>query len=272
MLTTQSLRGIIVPVITPFDSQGHVDWLSYERLLERLFKSGIHGLLLNGVTGEASTIRDGELELLIRKARDVSQGKPVIAGVGYAKALATVRRLKLLKEMGADGALVPIVDRSQSRLEELIPYFEDLTVAELPIILHDLSVPRTSRAAIEDVLSIMDIHQVIGVKTSTGDIRRLFKFAHSSKKSVLCGEDSLFFASLSCGAKGGILASANLDSEPYLNIIKLFRTGKIPDAGRAFDQLTPLIQFLDTEPSPALLKWMLAQKGYIRSEKLRLEA
>lgn len=106
MLTAQYLRGIFVPIIIPFDSQGHLDWLSYERLLERLFRSGIDGLLLNGITGEAPKIKDAELELLIKKALDVSQGKPVIAGVGYHKSLATVRRLKLLKDMGADAALV----------------------------------------------------------------------------------------------------------------------------------------------------------------------
>lgn len=118
----------------------------------------------------------------------------------------------------------------------------------------------------------MNIHQVIGIKTSTGDIRRLFKFARLSEKSILFGEDSLFFASLSCGAKSGILLSANLDCETFLNFYELFHSGKIPDAARVFDQLTPLIKFLYTEPSPAPLKWLLAQQGYIRSEKLRLNA
>lgn len=149
---------------------------------------------------------------------------------------------------------------------------EELRTAGLPIILHDLLVPGANPVPIDEILSLMKLDSIIGVKTNTGDIRRLFKLARSSKKSVLCGEDALFYASLSCGAKGGILANSNLDSASYLQIVKLFRAGHILEAGGLFDQVTPLIRFLQSEASPAPLKWLLAQQGYIRSDKLRQRA
>ncbi|MFF2890187.1 dihydrodipicolinate synthase family protein [Paenibacillus sp. NPDC057967] len=272
MLTTHSLRGLFVPVVTPFDEQGKLDWLSYEKLLDRLVGSGIQGLVLNGVTGEASSLTDHELEALIRIARDASRDIPVIAGIGYSKASTTDKRIGILKELGAEGALVPLSSLHSSLQKTFTPLLEELTTAGLPVILHDLPVPGERPIAIEQVLSLLEYDQIIGIKTSTGDIRRLFKLARSSEKSVLCGEDALFYASLSCGAKGGILASSNLDSDSYLRIVEQFRAGYIPDAGLIFDQLTPLIRFLCTEPSPAPLKWLLAQQGYIRSGKLRLKA
>lgn len=270
MLTTHRLRGLFVPVVTPFDDQGNLDWLSYERLLNRLMGSGIDGLVLNGVTSEAFALTEQELESLIRKALDVSEGKPVLAGVGYNGKSASSARIRHLKELGADGALIPLTSPRSMRQVPFAALLEELTTAELPIILHDLPVSGARPVPNNEILSLMNLDSVIGVKTSTGDIRRLFKLARSSKKSVLCGEDALFYASLSCGAKGGILASSNLDSTIYLQIVEQFRAGYIPEAGQLFDQITPLLRFLQSEASPAPLKWLLAQQGYIRSDTLRL--
>lgn len=104
---------------------------------------------------------------------------------------------------------------------------------------------------------------VIGVLEGTGNTRRVFNLSRSSSKPVLCGEDELLFASLSCGASGGILPGANVDSEQFVEVYELFRAGKIEEAHRQFERLLPLVQFLFSEPDHAALHWLMAERGQI---------
>lgn len=152
----------------------------------------------------------------------------------------------------------------------IIEHFHALVKAELPVILYDIPHRTGVALNLETVKTIMEMEHVIGLKESTGDIKRLFKLTRSLTKPVLCGEDELFFASLCCGGKGGILASANLDTDQFVQVYELFRAGKIEESSQRFDQLQPLIQFLFSEPNPAPLKWLLSERGYIRSDRLRL--
>lgn len=68
--------------------------------------------------------------------------------------------------------------------------------ADLPIILYDIL-----SLDLETVKAIMGMDHIIGLKESTGNIKRVFKLARSLTKPVLYGEDELFFTSLCCGGR-----------------------------------------------------------------------
>lgn len=273
MLTEDTLRGVMVPVVTPFDRSGELDIRSFEELIRRLVSKGIHGLIVNGTTGESPVIESREFEILIAAARQAiaaSRAIPLIVGIGTSNTSATVSRTMQAKSLGADAALVAAPGSNFPSQQAVIRHFQALAEADLPMILCDP--PHRTGAALdlETVKVIMGMDHVIGLKEGTGNIRRIFRLARSMSKPVFCGEDELFFASLCCGAKGGILASANLDSEQFVQVYELFRAGKIEESHQLFHQLLPLVQFLFSEPTPAPLKWLLTQRGYIRSDRLRL--
>ncbi|MFF2908363.1 dihydrodipicolinate synthase family protein [Paenibacillus sp. NPDC057934] len=272
MLTEKSLHGIIVPVITPFDEQGNLDRQSFAELIERLASKGIHGLVINGITGEAPAIRTDELKTMLLTARTAIGNIPLIVGIHATSPAAAARRISWAKLLGADAALVAAPASSRSSQQGIIRYFETLAEAELPIIVLDRPYRAGVPLELATIQAILALDHVIGLKESTGNIQRVFKLSRFSSKPILCGEDELLFASLSCGAKGGILASANLDSEQFVEVYESFRSGKIEQAHQRFEHLLPLIQFLITEPNPAPLKWLLAERGHIRSDHLRLPA
>ncbi|WP_281941224.1 dihydrodipicolinate synthase family protein [Paenibacillus tyrfis] len=104
--------------------------------------------------------------------------------------------------------------------------------------------PFLKTADLETVKIIMEMEHVIGLKEAPGSIKRMFRLARSMTKPDLYGEDELFFASLCCRAKGGIVASTNLDSEQFVRVYELFRAVKIDDSKQLFHQLLPLVRFL----------------------------
>ncbi|MCZ8511694.1 4-hydroxy-tetrahydrodipicolinate synthase [Paenibacillus filicis] len=273
MLTEHTLHGVMVPIVTPFDHRGNLDIESFEGLVQRLVSRGIHGLVINGTTGESPVIESQELESLIVSARKVmatSQVIPLIVGTGSNDTSATIIRTAQAKSLGADAALVVTPYYNRPSQQGIIQHYQALAEAELPIILYDIPHRTGVSLEVETVKTIMKMDHVIGLKEGTGNIQRVFKLARSISKPLLCGEDVLFFASLCCGAKGGILASANLDSDQFVQVYELFRVGKIEESCALFHQLLPLVEFLFSEPNPAPLKWLLAQHGYIRSDRLRL--
>ena len=86
------LRGSIPPLITPFKS-GEVDYEKYAELVSFQIDEGSHGILVNGTTGEPSTLTIEERNRLVTLAVDVTAGRvPVVAASG-SQSLAESRAL-----------------------------------------------------------------------------------------------------------------------------------------------------------------------------------
>lgn len=275
VLTEQTLHGVWVPIVTPFDRRGRLDTKSIEMMVLRLSGKGIRGFIVNGITGESPAITSRELELVIGatyKALAASRSVPLVVGTGSNHTSTAFQTIELAWSLGADAALVaaPLCDRPSQR--GIIQHFQALAGAGLPIIVHDYPHPTGMTSDLETMQSVMEMDHVIGLKDNTGNMKRIARLARSMTKPVLCGDDELFFASLCCGAQGGIIAGANLDSEQFAQVYELFRAGDINASKQRFDELLPLVRFLHSEPSPALLKWLLAERRYIRSDRLRLPA
>src|SRR5205807_183147 len=88
--------------------------------------------------------------------------------------------------------------------------------------------------------------------------------------SVITGEDALFYAALTQGADGGILASAHIDTARFAMVRNLLLAGDQPAALRAWGALADLPRLLFAEPSPAPIKHWLWRAGLIDSPEVRL--
>ncbi len=273
MLTEHHLNGIIVPIITPLDDRGNLDIKSFEELVQRLVKTGIRGLIINDINGESPVNELSELESLIkaaRKAMNASQTIPLIVGVGSNNTPTAIIKIAHAKSIGADAALVVAPDYLHPSRKAIIQHFQSLLEVDFPIILNDIPNRAGRSLDIDIIKTIMKMDHITGLKESTNDMRRIYKLARSISKPLLCGEDDLFFAALCSGAKGGILVSANLDSEQFVQVYELFKAGEIEASNKLFNELLPLVHFLFSEQNLAPIKWLLAQQGHIRSDQLRL--
>jgi len=77
------LAGIIPAVVTPFDTEGKFNVRSFERLVERLYAAGVHGLYLCGSTGEGMLQTVAQRKQVAEVAmRNSPSDKSVIIHVG----------------------------------------------------------------------------------------------------------------------------------------------------------------------------------------------
>lgn len=272
MLTEEQIYGIYVPVVTPFNAAGEIDLESYQRYVNNIIKNSIHGLVVNGTTGESPTVNIQELQTLVDASKQLLKDSaiPLVIGTGTNDTMSTVARTELAANSGADAALVVVPYYSRPSQEGIIAHFRKAAEVGLPIIAYDIPGRAGVGMSVDTARTILEMDNVVGLKDCSGSPVLVSELSRLGSKPVLCGDDLNFFDMLGCGAAGGMLASANVHTARYLSIYELFRSGQAEAARAAFDQLVPLMKLLFKESNPAPIKWLLSARGEISSDTLRL--
>ena len=79
----QALKGSLVALVTPLSSDGEVDYVALEGLVDWHIEQGTHGIVSVGTTGEAPTLSVHEHSEVIAKTTEYVNARiPVIAGTG----------------------------------------------------------------------------------------------------------------------------------------------------------------------------------------------
>ncbi|AIQ41996.1 4-hydroxy-tetrahydrodipicolinate synthase [Paenibacillus sp. FSL R7-0297] len=272
MLTEEQIYGIYVPVVTPFHAAGEIDLESYQRYVNNIIKNSIHGLVVNGTTGESPTVNIQELQTLVDASRELLKSSPIplVVGTGTNDTASTVARTELAANSGADAALVVVPYYSRPSQEGIIAHFRKAAEVGLPVIAYDIPGRAGVGMSVDTARTILEMNNVVGLKDCSGSPVLVSELSRHGSKPVLCGDDLNFFDMLGCGAAGGMLASANVYTASYLSIYEQYRAGQVDAAQAAFDQLVPLMKLLFKESNPAPIKWLLSARGEISSDTLRL--
>ena len=98
--------GSIVALITPFNSEGEVDYTSLKNLVEHHISAGSDGIVAVGTTGESATLTIEEHVKVVTKVVEFADGRiPVIAGTGANATHESVTFSRLLNNSGIAGCL-----------------------------------------------------------------------------------------------------------------------------------------------------------------------
>ncbi|WP_199616278.1 4-hydroxy-tetrahydrodipicolinate synthase [Paenibacillus alkalitolerans] len=272
MMNERDVRGVFVPVVTPFLPNGELDLDSYGSYAGKLMEQGIQGTVINGTTGESPTVSWEEVELLVEVTKERMAGNriPVIVGTGSNDTAASVKLTELAGNLEADAALVVVPYYNRPSQEGIIEHFRAVARVGVPVIVYEIPSRTGVTLTVDTARRIMELDGVIGLKDCSGGIGLVSELTRLGSKPVLCGEDEYFHAMLCAGASGGILASANVNTGTFIEVFRHAEAGKYMKAKRTFDSLLPLIRLLFRESNPAPLKWLLTYRGLIASETVRL--
>ncbi len=274
MLTEQQIQGIYIPVITPFTKERELDLPSFQNYIKVMANSGIHGLVINGTTGESPTVTWDEVEQLVKAAKEtlssINSSVPIMVGTGTNDTASTVARTKKAAALGADAVLVVTPYYNRPTEEGIYEHFRMSASVGIPVMVYEIPARTGVRVSIDMMKKIMNIDGIIGLKDSTNNLDLMTELVRCGSKPILCGDDTFFFDMLTRGAAGGMMASASIHPERFLEVYNRFVAGEKEDAYRLYTQLLPFIKNLFEEPAPAMLKHLLAQQGIIASAQLRL--
>lgn len=267
------IKGVWIPLVTPF-IDGEIDFLSYKRLIEYYMNFDINGFIPVGTTGETSTINEYEFETILEKTMQYTKGKfPVIAGLGGNDTHKVTKALKILEKTGVKGILSvsPYYNRPDQR--GIFEHFKKVSEStSLDILLYNIPSRTGSNIENETVYKLAELKNIVGIKDCSGNIKQSLALLESPPKdfSIMTGDDSLFYTTLTHGGSGGILASAHLYTDSFIKIYKLIQENNHQEALKEWKLLSSFIPLLFSEPNPSPVKYCLKTQGLIDSAEVRL--
>jgi 4-hydroxy-2-oxoglutarate aldolase len=241
------LRGVLAPVVTPFDGgTGELDLGGFEQNLRAHARAGLQGVVLAGSTGEAALLDERERAALVASARAaLPSERLVIAGAGAESTRTAVRLATQAAHEGADAVIVvaphyygeamtsPALSAHYRRIADESPV--PILLYNVPKYMH-FSLPPT-------VVEELAAHgNVVGIKDSSGDLELLAAYlaAQSEDFRVLTGNGASFAQALAKGAPGGILAVSTFAPGLALEVYESSLRGDASVALAAQERLAPL--------------------------------
>lgn len=270
-------KGILVPLVTPFDAAGRVDLPTLERLAESCLARGAAGLVALGTTGEPATLSSAERDAVVETCAAVcaARGRPLLVGAGgNATAAAADEVERRSRVPGVTGVLSVVPPYTRPSQAGVVAHFEVLARrSAVPLVIYNIPVRTGRRLAASALLELATHPNVAGVKHSVGsvdeDTLELVRRAPAGF-AVLGGDDALLLALLCLGAAGGVTASAHLCTRAFAEMAGAVTRGDLARARGIGAALADLVAALFAEPSPAVLKAVLAARGRLPTPATRL--
>ena len=173
-----------------------------------------------------------------------------------------------------DGYLIACPYYTRPSQEGLYRHFAALAGATArPILVYNIPYRTGVNMANDTLLRLAELPNIAGVKDCCADQEQSFDLIRAKPPSfsVMTGEDALFYAALTQGADGGILASAHIDTARFASVREYLRQRRSARARCAPGAtLADLPRLLFAEPSPAPIKHWLWRAGLIDSPEVRL--
>lgn len=133
------LRGVYTIAPTPFHEDGSLDEPSLKSLTDFLLATGVDGVTILGIMGEAAKLTDLERDRVITGVVEASGGRlPVCVGTSHAGTDGCIAYSRRAQDLGADSLMVAPPKLARGTDEALRAHY--LRVAEavdLPIVVQD---------------------------------------------------------------------------------------------------------------------------------------
>jgi len=266
--------GSIVALLTPFTSDGEVDFDSLKKLVEFHVESGTDGIVAVGTTGESATLTVEEHVKVVNKVVEYAAGRLwVIAGTGANATHEAVTFSRLLNDSGIDGVLSVTPYYNKPTQEGLYQHYKAIAeVSEVPVILYNVPGRTAVDLLPETVARLSKLDKIVALKDATGDLERV------AIHRELCGEDFVLLSGddatglefVRLGGAGVISVSNNVAAKEMADLFRLAKQGKFEEAAEIDNRLTLLHKNLFVESSPIPVKWAAHKMGLIAEGDLRL--
>lgn len=208
-------QGVAPPIITPFDKHSAIKEDSLRELIDWWIGKGVNAIVPCGSNGEVVYLDFEERIRVLEVTIDHVDGRvPVIAGTGFPDTQRTIQMTKQAKDLGADGALVVSPYYYSITNREMVCHYQAVAGStDIPIFLYN--VPKFTHYSFSptDVKELSKIDNIVGIKESSGNIgfvQDIIRATGDENFDLLAGTGGLFSTILHTGAKGGILALANI--------------------------------------------------------------
>ncbi len=266
-------RGLGIALVTPFTSDGQVDYKSLKRLVEYQIDNGADFLCILATTGETPCLTQDEKDKITQLVKDVNHGRlPILKGCGGNNTAAVIEELHTADWSGIDGILSVCPYYNKPSQEGLYQHFKAIAEASpLPVVLYN--VPGRTGINLKPETTVRlanDCENIVAVKEASGSLEQVDEIIKNKPQrfDVLSGDDALTFSMVASGAAGVISVIGNALPKEFSRMIRLEFQGEY-EPRKIHHMFTELYSLLFVDGNPAGVKALLHEMGFIENQ-LRL--
>ncbi|MBT8244481.1 MAG: dihydrodipicolinate synthase family protein [Winogradskyella sp.] len=245
-------EGIMPAITTKFDDKDELDLDMFKVNIKAQLDAGVHGIVLGGTLGEASTLTDAEKRTLTQETVKFVEGKvPVLINIAEQTTKEAMLCAKKAEEDGAQGLMLLPPMRYKACDTETVQYFKDIANStSLPIMIYNNPVDYKIEVTLdmfEDLLA--ECPNIEAVKESTRDTTNITRIKNrfGDRLKILTGVDTVALESLIMGAQGWVAGLVCAFPRETVAIYELQKAGRIKEAIEINRWFMPLLE-LDINP------------------------
>ncbi len=240
------VEGVYVPVVTPFDAAGQVDFPALGRLLDFQISAGVKGIVACGTTGEYYTFDSAERDSVLGFIADhVADRAQLIAGINDLYTAGSVAKAKAAKAMGYQGLMLapPIYCLPQEA--EIIQHYKTVSAeTDMPIIMYNFPARSGVEISVEAVIELSQDKNIVGIKESSGDFSRALALINAKLNDfeVVCGSDDQGADYLLWGSRSWIGGVANYLPAQHVAMIEAAKQNDFVTVRNTMQEMLAVIQ------------------------------
>lgn len=240
-------EGVMPAVTTKFTSDDTLDLQMFEVNIKAQLDAGVHGIILGGTLGEASTLSDDEKRTLVREAVRIVDGKvPVIINIAEQTTKGAIEAAQKAKEDGAAGLMMLPPMRYKADARETVEFFKQTAQStDLPIMVYNNPVDYGIEVTLDMFDELLrDCPNIQAVKESTRDLSNVTRIKNrfGNRLAILSGVDTLALESLFMGANGWVAGLVCAFPKETVAIYELQKVGKAAEALAIYRWFLPLLE------------------------------
>jgi len=252
-------EGIMTALVTPIDENGAVVEESLRELIRFQIKNQVQSILVLGGTGESVQLNLAERKRAVHIAVSETNGQlPVVVGLISPGLYDSIELGQYAKSAGADAILVVTPYYVHPTQEGIMDYYEKIDGAVgMPLILYNIPY-RTSVNLLPETVEklVAKLTNIVGIKECTPNIGQIVDLIRrvGDKIAVLSGEEFFAVSEFILGAKGAVLASANVIPDIWVKMWRLVNEKNYDAAVMLNQKYYPFFKAIFMEMNPGPLK------------------
>jgi 4-hydroxy-tetrahydrodipicolinate synthase len=274
------LEGVYSVLPTAFTAAGDLDDASLRKVVDLFINAGVNGVTALGVTGEVARLDDGERKRVLEAVTSHVAGRiGVVAGTTAEGTRACINYSRHAKDAGATAVMVSPPRMPKLNSDAVLRHFHSLAEAvDIEIVVQDY--PPISGYAMEPWLLARIAKEVPRARTikledpptpfkTSRILSEVDKIGGVTDVRIFGGLGGVFLLEeLLAGATGAMTGFAF--PEILVQIVSLYRAGRVQDAADVFYRAVPLMRFEFQEGiGMAIRKEVLHRRGALASPATR---
>lgn len=273
MSLRDTLKGTGVAMVTPFKSNGDIDFDSLGKLIAFLIEGEVEYLVSLGTTGETPTLSKQEkLDILAYTYEQVAGRLPIVVGIGGNNTRELVKDLETFPLEKATAVLSASPYYNKPSQEGIFQHYKALAAASpKPLLLYNVPGRTGRNINAATTLKLAEVDNIVGIKEASGDLAQCMQILKDKPTDflVVSGDDNLVLPQMACGMDGVISVAANCFPKQFSEMVRHCLQGDYTAARNLHYQMLEAYDLLFVENNPAGVKAFLAEMGVVQNH-LRL--